>query len=55
MLNKNGIVVKHVHNLPMTQESCFYRKDAEQNHPSQAVLGKILSLYQEIENEQGLG
>lgn len=55
MLNKNGIVARHVHSLPMLQESCAYRKYAEQNHSLQAALGKILSLYQEIEDEQGRG
>lgn len=52
MLNKNGIVAKRVHRLSMLQEPCVYRKDVEQNYSPQAVLGKILSLYREIEDEQ---
>ena len=50
MLNKNGVLAKHVHRLPMLPESCVYRQDAEQNYSPQAVLGKILPLYKEIED-----
>ena len=27
MLNKNGVLAKHVHRLPMLPESCVYRQD----------------------------
>ena len=48
MLNKNGILAKRVHSLPMLPESCFYRKDIDQKYNTDVVLSKIVDLYQEI-------
>jgi hypothetical protein len=48
MLNKNGIVAKHVHSLPMLPEPCVYRKDVQQNYNANVVLRKIVDLYREI-------
>lgn len=48
MPNKNSILAKHVHSLPMLPESCFYRKDIDQKYNADVVLSKIVDLYREI-------